>query len=67
VSLTPLTLDVTDGDSLDRLRRAHPLDAAVAAQVSSPVSSPHQAETVREDESPTASPPAIPVGGSPDR
>jgi 5'-nucleotidase len=63
VSLTPLTLDVTDGAGLERLRQAHPLDAAVAAQVSPPVSSPHEAETVREDESPTAAAPAIPVGG----
>jgi 5'-nucleotidase len=66
VSLTPLTLDVTDGAGLDRLRRDQPLDAAIAARVSAPVSSPHQAETVREDESPTASAPAIPVGGAAD-
>ena len=54
MSLTPLTLDVTDGAGLDRLRQAHPLDAALAAQVSAPVSSPGQAEAVRQDEAAVA-------------
>lgn len=60
VSLTPLTLDATDSAGLEGLRQTHPLDAAVAAQVSAPVSSPRQAETVRQDEAAVV-PTAIPV------
>lgn len=54
VSLTPLTLNVTDEAQLDRLRASYPLDQAVAAQVSPRVSSPEQAETVRADEAAAA-------------
>ena len=64
VSLTPLTLDVTDGAGLERLRQTHPLDAGLAAQVSAPVSTSRQAEAVREDEAPAAAATAIPVSPS---
>jgi 5'-nucleotidase len=54
VSMTPLTLDVTDDPALQRLRRELPLDDAIAAQVSPPVSSKSEADAVRAEESPTA-------------
>jgi 5'-nucleotidase len=50
VSLTPLTLDVTDEARLAVLRRSHPLDEALAARVSASVSTTTQAAAVREDE-----------------
>jgi hypothetical protein len=50
VSLTPLRLDLTDETRLALVRRDTPLDEAVAAAVSSPVSSPQAAQSVREDE-----------------
>lgn len=50
VSLTPLRLDLTDEARLDTARAAHPLDEAVAAATSPPVSSPEAAQSVREDE-----------------
>jgi 5'-nucleotidase len=50
VSLTPLRLDLTDEAELGHRRATQPLDEAVAAVVSSPVSSPEAAATVREDE-----------------
>ena len=52
VSMTPLTLDVTDDAALARLRAARPLDEAVAAQVSPTVSSNVEAASVRADEAP---------------
>jgi 5'-nucleotidase len=54
VSLTPLTLNVTDESYLQRVRASLPLDEAVAARVSPRVSSPEQAETVRADEATAA-------------
>jgi 5'-nucleotidase len=54
VSMTPLTLDVTDDAALARLRAARPLDEAVAAQVSPTVSSNVEAASVRADEAPAA-------------
>lgn len=56
VSLTPLTLDVTDDAALLSLRREIPLDSAVAAQVSAPVSSPDDAKRVRADEAAAVAP-----------
>lgn len=50
VSLTPLTLDVTDCDQIKRLRAELPLDEATAFTVSEPTSSPEAARAVREDE-----------------
>lgn len=50
VSLTPLRLDVTDETQLDAVRAQHPLDDAIAAAISPPVSSPEAARAVREDE-----------------
>jgi 5'-nucleotidase len=67
VSLTPLTLDVTDGAGLHQLRQSHPLDGALAEKVSAPVSSPRQAETVRQDEAAAVSATAIPVTESTER
>lgn len=54
ISITPLTIDVTDDAELDRLRRGHPLDDHIAAHVSPPVSSTDEAASVREDEAPGA-------------
>lgn len=59
VSLTPLRLDLTDEHRLDERRKAQPLDEAVAAAVSPPVSSPEAKATVREDE---AESPAVAPG-----
>ena len=50
VSLTPLTLNVTDETRLGVLRQSHPLDEAVAARVSASVSTTTEAAAVREDE-----------------
>jgi 5'-nucleotidase len=50
VSLTPLKLDLTDEAQLRHRRAQQPLDEAVAAAVSPPVSSAEAAATVREDE-----------------
>ncbi|MGE0363536.1 MAG: 5'/3'-nucleotidase SurE [Vicinamibacterales bacterium] len=52
ISMTPLSLDVTDDQVLARLRRSHPLDDAVAGQVSPPVSSPPDRAAVRDEEAP---------------
>ena len=69
VSMTPLTLDVTDDAALARLRHAHPLDESLAAQVSATVSSTTEAASVVADEVPEAgtsvpvsSDEAVPVG-----
>ncbi|MCC7178042.1 MAG: 5'/3'-nucleotidase SurE [Acidobacteria bacterium] len=59
VSLTPLRLDLTDELRLDERRKVQPLDEAVAAAVSPPVSSPEAKATVREDE---AESPAVAPG-----
>jgi len=54
ISLTPLSLDLTDNDQLRELRARRPLDHAIAAVVSPPTSSPEAARSVREDEAPSA-------------
>jgi DNA-binding transcriptional regulator YhcF (GntR family) len=59
VSLTPISLDVTDEAALTVLRRSHPLDSLVAAKTSPPVSSAAEAAQVREDEAHTPGPDAI--------
>jgi 5'-nucleotidase len=50
VSMTPISIDVTDEAALKGLRHAHPLDSALAEQTSPPVSSEEEAARVREDE-----------------
>jgi 5'-nucleotidase len=50
ISMTPLRLDLTDEHALETVRARHPLDEAVAAAVSPPLSSPEAARTVRDDE-----------------
>ncbi|MNC95380.1 hypothetical protein D3C83_124870 [compost metagenome] len=67
MSLTPLTLDVTDGAGLHQLRQRHPLDGALAEKVSAAVSSPRQAETVRQDEAEAVSAAPIPLTESTER
>ena len=54
ISLTPLRLDLTDEQLLRDIRTRHPLDEALAAATSTPRSSPHEAERVRQDETPTS-------------
>lgn len=54
VSITPLTLNVTDETYLDQVRETHPLDTHVASRVSPPVSSSEAASTVRADEAAAA-------------
>jgi 5'-nucleotidase len=54
ISMTPLTLDVTDDPALERVRAAHPLDEARAAEISPVVSSAVDAAAVREEEAPAA-------------
>lgn len=56
VSMTPLTLDVTDDAVLQQLRADLPLDEARAAEISPAVSSPVEAAAVREEEAPAAGP-----------
>lgn len=56
VSMTPLSLDVTDDARLAAVRRTHPLDEATAIQVSPPVSSPPDRAAVRDDEAPARAP-----------
>lgn len=50
VSLTPLTLDLTDTSCLREMRARHPLDEALAAAISPPRSSPVEAQKVHEEE-----------------
>ena len=50
ISLTPLRVDLTDEHLLEVARTQLPLDEARAASTSAPVSTPDQAEAVREDE-----------------
>jgi hypothetical protein len=54
ISLTPLTLDLTDEARLREVRERRPLDEAVARAISPAKSSPEAAKKVREDE--TAAP-----------
>jgi len=54
VSITPLSLDLTDERQLEEARRLHPLDEAVAAAVSPASPRPEAAQSVREDEADTA-------------
>jgi 5'-nucleotidase len=56
VSMTPISIDVTDETSLSSLRETHPLDTVRAARTSPPVSSPAEAAQVREDEAQTPTP-----------
>jgi 5'-nucleotidase len=58
ISMTPLRLDLTDGNALEEARTRRPLDEALAAAVSPGTSSPQAAQSVREDESPAAIPTA---------
>lgn len=50
ISLTPVSLDLTDERTLADLRARHPLDEKVAHATSPAVSSPEAAQSVREDE-----------------
>jgi 5'-nucleotidase len=50
ISLTPISLDLTDMHALANLRISDPLDQAVATAISPPKSSPEDAQAVREDE-----------------
>ncbi len=54
VSLTPLTLDLTDEKQLQEARALRPLDGAKAAVVSPSMSSPEKAQSVQEDEADAA-------------
>ncbi|MGE0594056.1 MAG: 5'/3'-nucleotidase SurE [Vicinamibacterales bacterium] len=58
VSLTPLGLDLTDGEQLRRMQSSHPLDEGRAVAVSPQRSSPQAVRSVSEDEAePSASTP----------
>jgi 5'-nucleotidase len=50
VSMTPISLDLTDEQRLARCRERHPLDEAVASAISPVKSSPADAKSVRQDE-----------------
>jgi 5'-nucleotidase len=50
ISMTPLRLDLTDDAQLDRVMQRRPLDRALAASTSPPVSSERAAEAVRVEE-----------------
>jgi len=50
ISVTPLRLDLTDGQQLGDMRIRHPLDESLAVAVSPPAPSPEAAKTVRDDE-----------------
>jgi 5'-nucleotidase len=54
VSLTPLSLDLTDAARLEHARARRPLDDAFASTVSASRSSPEAARKVREDEAPVS-------------
>jgi 5'-nucleotidase len=54
ISLTPLSLDLTDEAKLAAVLTRRPLDRARAAATSPPISSSEAAEAVRADEAPTA-------------
>jgi 5'-nucleotidase len=53
VSMTPISLDLTDEARLAQCRARQPLDEPVAAVVSPPQSSPDEAKSVEQDEAPT--------------
>ena len=53
VSMTPISLDLTDETRLAQCRARQPLDEPVAAVVSPEQSSPAEAKLVEEDEAPT--------------
>jgi 5'-nucleotidase len=50
VSITPLTLDLTDERMLTTVKQSRPLDEEIAHAISPPRSSPEAAQSVREDE-----------------
>jgi 5'-nucleotidase len=50
ISITPLTLDLTDEKLLKEMRARRPLDDETAHAISPPKSSPEDAKTVRADE-----------------
>ena len=50
ISLTPVSLDLTDERTLADLRASHPLDDKIAHATSPTVSSPEEAQSVRADE-----------------
>jgi 5'-nucleotidase len=58
VSMTPLSLDLTDERRLATMKVAYPLDERVAVRTSEPVSSPEAEKTVRQDEAHPAPAPA---------
>ena len=60
VSMTPISLDVTDEATLSALRNSHPFDTALATQTSPQVSSAAEAAQVREDEAHTPGSDVIP-------
>jgi len=53
ISITPLSLDLTDEEQLAEVRRRNPLDEATAAAVSPATSHPDAIKSVREDEAET--------------
>jgi 5'-nucleotidase len=53
VSMTPISLDLTDEARLAECRASNPLDEPVAATISPPESSPAEAKSVKEDEAST--------------
>lgn len=54
ISVTPLSLDLTDEHQLEEARRFHPLDEAAMVAASTPVSAPEAVQSVHEDEAETA-------------
>jgi 5'-nucleotidase len=64
ISITPLTLNVTDDGLLEGLRASHPLDGPIAARLSPGVSAPHEADAVRADEAPAAVGAAVPASAA---
>lgn len=58
VSMTPISIDVTDEPALTALRTNHPIDDVRAAHTSPPVSSAAEAAQVRDDEAQAPGPPA---------
>ena len=59
MSLTPISLDVTDEAALAVLLQTRPLDTVLAAKLSPQVSSAADAAQVRADEAQTPGPDAI--------
>ena len=50
ISMTPISLDLTDKQQLEDARARRPLDEALATAISPPKSSPEAVKSVREDE-----------------